>query len=99
VDNVRAKNFIIPRALLPDKHHIWWAGGLQRCKGSLGKGALIPNNHLRQKRLQVWPVTNEADMRQTASTFRARCSLHEAVWVLHLVCENMPLGIALKQTD
>jgi len=46
VDNVRAKNFIIPRALLPDKHHIWWAGGLQRCKGSLGKGALIPNNQI-----------------------------------------------------
>ena len=77
---------------------MWRAGGLQLCKAGFGKGALIPNDHLRHKRLQVWTIANDADMRQTASTFGARRSLRIAVWVLSLVGENVPLGIALKQT-
>ena len=75
----RHQVLVVPCTLLPDEVDIFRRSCLQSCERTLREGRLVTNEDLWEQRLDVGPVADESDMRQTGPSFCPR-RFREAPW-------------------
>ena len=78
---------------------VGWARSPQRRKLALQEGRLVPDEELRQERLQVGSVANESDVRHVTALLTCRQGFDGCGQRALLGYEDSAAGAALEHTD